>query len=49
MNPYGCRFAQGTLSRKGAPIAGAILGRAIYTGNITPDEAIRAARRRVAV
>jgi len=31
-------------ARKGAPIAGAILGRAIYTGNITPDEAIRAAR-----
>jgi phosphoribosylformimino-5-aminoimidazole carboxamide ribotide isomerase len=35
-------------ARKGAPIAGAILGRAIYTGNITPDEAIRAARRKVA-
>lgn len=34
-------------ARKGAPIAGAILGRAIYTGNITPDEAIRAARRKV--
>jgi phosphoribosylformimino-5-aminoimidazole carboxamide ribotide isomerase len=35
-------------ARKGAPIAGAILGRAIYTGAITPDEAIRAARRKVA-
>jgi phosphoribosylformimino-5-aminoimidazole carboxamide ribotide isomerase len=34
-------------ARKGAPIAGAILGRAIYTGAITPDEAIRAARRKV--
>lgn len=31
-------------ARKGVPIAGAILGRAIYTGAITPDEAIRAAR-----
>ena len=31
-------------ARPGAPIAGAILGRAIYTGAITPDEAIRAAR-----
>jgi phosphoribosylformimino-5-aminoimidazole carboxamide ribotide isomerase len=35
-------------ARKGAPIAGAILGRAIYTGAITPDEAIRAARRKAA-
>jgi len=34
-------------ARKGAPIAGAILGRAIYTGNITADEAIRAARAKV--
>ena len=34
-------------ARKGAPIAGAILGRALYTGNITADEAIRAARRKV--
>ena len=34
-------------ARKGAPIAGAILGRAIYTGAITADEAIRAARRKV--
>jgi phosphoribosylformimino-5-aminoimidazole carboxamide ribotide isomerase len=34
-------------ARKGAPIAGAILGRAIYTGAITPDEAIHAARRKV--
>jgi phosphoribosylformimino-5-aminoimidazole carboxamide ribotide isomerase len=34
-------------ARKGSPIAGAILGRAIYTGAITPDEAIRAARRKV--
>ena len=34
-------------ARPGAPIAGAILGRAIYTGAITPDEAIRAARRKV--
>ena len=33
-------------ARKGAPIAGAILGRAIYTGAITPDEAIHAARRK---
>jgi phosphoribosylformimino-5-aminoimidazole carboxamide ribotide isomerase len=36
-------------ARKGAPIAGAILGRAIYTGAITPDEAIRAARLRAPV
>ena len=35
-------------ARKGSPIAGAILGRAIYTGAITPDEAIRAARRKAA-
>lgn len=35
-------------ARKGAPIAGAILGRAIYTGAITPDDAIRAARRKAA-
>ena len=34
-------------ARKGVPIAGAILGRAIYTGAITPDEAIHAARRKV--
>jgi phosphoribosylformimino-5-aminoimidazole carboxamide ribotide isomerase len=31
-------------ARKGAPIAGAILGRAIYTGAITAAEAIAAAR-----
>jgi phosphoribosylformimino-5-aminoimidazole carboxamide ribotide isomerase len=31
--------------RKGVPIAGAILGRALYTGHITADDAIRAARR----
>ncbi len=31
--------------RKGVPISGAILGRALYTGKITADEAIRAARR----
>ena len=36
-------------ARKGAPIAGAILGRAIYTGAITPDEAIHAARRKALV
>lgn len=35
-------------ARPGAPIAGAILGRAIYTGAITPDEALRAARRKAA-
>jgi len=34
-------------ARKGAPIAGAILGRAIYTGAITAEEAIKAARRTV--
>jgi phosphoribosylformimino-5-aminoimidazole carboxamide ribotide isomerase len=34
-------------ARKGVPIAGAILGRAIYTGNITAEEAIKAARRTV--
>jgi phosphoribosylformimino-5-aminoimidazole carboxamide ribotide isomerase len=35
-------------ARPGAPIAGAILGRAIYTGNITASEAIAAARRTAA-
>jgi len=30
-------------SRKGTPIAGAVLGRAIYTGGITPAEALKAA------
>ncbi len=35
-------------ARKGALIAGAVLGRAIYTGAITADEAIRAARRKAA-
>jgi phosphoribosylformimino-5-aminoimidazole carboxamide ribotide isomerase len=30
-------------ARKGAPIAGAVLGRAIYTGAITPADALRAA------
>jgi phosphoribosylformimino-5-aminoimidazole carboxamide ribotide isomerase len=34
-------------ARKGAPIAGAVLGRAIYTGAITAQEAIAAARRAV--
>jgi phosphoribosylformimino-5-aminoimidazole carboxamide ribotide isomerase len=34
-------------ARKGVRIAGAILGRAIYTGAITADEAIKAARRAV--
>jgi phosphoribosylformimino-5-aminoimidazole carboxamide ribotide isomerase len=34
-------------ARKGTPIAGAVLGRAIYTGAITADEAITAARRTV--
>ena len=33
-------------ARKGTPIAGAILGRALYTGNITADEAIKAARQK---
>lgn len=33
-------------ARKGVPIAGAILGRAIYTGAITADEAIKAARQK---
>jgi phosphoribosylformimino-5-aminoimidazole carboxamide ribotide isomerase len=30
-------------ARKGAPIAGCVLGRAIYTGDIRADEALRAA------
>lgn len=30
-------------ARKGTPISGAVLGRALYTGAITPDEALRAA------
>jgi phosphoribosylformimino-5-aminoimidazole carboxamide ribotide isomerase len=34
-------------ARKGARIAGAVLGRAIYTGAITANEAIAAARRAV--
>ena len=32
-------------ARKGSPIAGAILGRALYTGDIDPAEALQAARR----
>ena len=32
-------------ARPGAPIAGAILGRALYTGDIDPAEALQAARR----
>jgi phosphoribosylformimino-5-aminoimidazole carboxamide ribotide isomerase len=35
-------------ARKGAPIAGAILGRSLYNGAIQPAEAIVAARRRAA-
>ena len=35
-------------ARKGVPIAGAILGRALYTGALTPSEAIAAARKPVA-
>jgi phosphoribosylformimino-5-aminoimidazole carboxamide ribotide isomerase len=31
-------------SRKGTPVAGAILGRALYDGDIDPDAALRAAR-----
>jgi phosphoribosylformimino-5-aminoimidazole carboxamide ribotide isomerase len=34
-------------ARPGAPIAGAVLGRALYTGAITAAEAIGAARRTV--
>jgi phosphoribosylformimino-5-aminoimidazole carboxamide ribotide isomerase len=34
-------------ARKGAPIAGAVLGRAIYAGTITAPEALAAARRPV--
>jgi phosphoribosylformimino-5-aminoimidazole carboxamide ribotide isomerase len=30
-------------ARKGTPIAGCVLGRAIYTGSIKADEALRAA------
>jgi len=33
----------GLMARKGTPIAGAVLGRALYTGGITPAEALRAA------
>ncbi len=32
-------------AREGAPIAGAILGRALYTGAIDPTQALRAARK----
>jgi phosphoribosylformimino-5-aminoimidazole carboxamide ribotide isomerase len=35
-------------ARKGAPIAGAILGRSLYNGAIQPAEAIRIARRKAA-
>jgi phosphoribosylformimino-5-aminoimidazole carboxamide ribonucleotide (ProFAR) isomerase len=31
-------------ARKGTPIAGAVLGRAIYTGGITATEALKAAK-----
>jgi phosphoribosylformimino-5-aminoimidazole carboxamide ribotide isomerase len=34
-------------SRRGTPIAGAVLGRALYTGAIKPAEALAAAARRV--
>jgi phosphoribosylformimino-5-aminoimidazole carboxamide ribotide isomerase len=30
-------------ARKGAPIAGAVLGRALYNGAIVPSEALKAA------
>jgi phosphoribosylformimino-5-aminoimidazole carboxamide ribotide isomerase len=33
-------------ARKGAPIAGAVLGRSLYNGAIVPAEALRAARRK---
>ena len=36
-------------ARPGAPIAGAILGRALYSGALLPSEAISAARRSAAV
>ena len=32
-------------TRPGAPIAGAVLGKALYTGAIRPAEALSAARR----
>jgi phosphoribosylformimino-5-aminoimidazole carboxamide ribotide isomerase len=35
-------------ARRGAPIAGAILGRSLYNGAIVPAEAILAARRKAA-
>ena len=31
-------------ARKGAPIAGAVLGRSLYSGNVIPAEALQAAR-----
>ena len=31
-------------ARKGAPIAGAVLGRSLYSGNVKPAEALQAAR-----
>jgi phosphoribosylformimino-5-aminoimidazole carboxamide ribotide isomerase len=34
-------------ARKGAPIAGAVLGRSLYAGTIKPDEALAAAGRTV--
>ena len=34
--------------RKGVPIAGAVLGRSLYTGSIRPAEALSAAARKVA-
>ena len=36
-------------SRKGAPIAGAVLGRSLYAGTIKPAEALAASRRKAAV
>ena len=35
-------------ARKGVPIAGAVLGRSLYTGSIKPAEALAAASRKVA-
>ncbi len=35
-------------ARSGAPIAGAVLGRSLYTGAIVPSEALAAANRRAA-
>ena len=35
-------------ARKGAPIAGAVLGRALYSGAIDPAEVLAAANRKAA-